>query len=1051
MSYCMRLLLVLIMCVKQEAELAIALRKFVYQKDMSEYCRRRVMPSVFLGRQVIEAYSQILHFSRLELPYSCFVSIRTESGSNIILVIQLMSDQSLIDSCRESKNQLLVYELGETFGGYWGALPDKVMKMEPPGDENGYTLKTSQSTTTKTTTSTTQRRTSHSSTQYAGASNTVTQQDAVFWEFPIVNVSASLVPGRLPVDNRLDPEESFDVMFDVKPRPDVSYKTKILPLFQFSLADGMSARRTTDDAGVQRFDIDFNADLYTQDPSPSPLHLPLPINSQGPSDMFSTSNDFKETKHTTNSWDVVNAILKNLSRTKDDAPNTKVDENLANLLQGLAKIGHNESFFLVPNASWYTRRVVSTPRPATIKYQTDSITWRQPSATYRTNYFEDMEDTSPIEGMTHEDNKSSNINMTTSINDYVTLLPPVLDVDQIILNVTQKKNTDRNTTNLPEITSGVSGTTTASPGTMKPLTLLDHESWENMVHAAPQMAEVLNHTASSSVNDTKQETNASVPKPNTRKTERRKKRLIHAIPIENAKPRHLPIKPEVAPSTEPVDRVSDAQEFQRLIEVEDDEAQDRVALRYLGQYVGPALFNICDFDEAATRHVYLFNSSRLVLAITNFTLTRMTVVMTPARTLLTSEARCGAANLECQVSGARVCIDSLSACDGVPNCGSYDIYDEDRLTCGGTAGLQHNVCLAAITFLAVLLTVLYTVHYWLKRCVPKVSDAFFIYTDAAENILYLDPIMRSPHDTDYPKLFYQPGAMHDYLEHPEMQIRQNSIGTYLMDRFLKFFRLKRKKKLSGGLHDGIAEANYDGLQVNDSFDELELGHLESAFTVDVAVQTGSSFEIENIERILVSQTLDEIHSEFNLEDHHDEKGVQSDGAPILDENTSANPPLDELSILKFFRKSRSISMQMSRKAITDIAEKQQPETEDKEIQSVEFPHDDLVTGSVLSIIDEVADKKPEQGIVQKKLRFEGESKTGELGEDDAREEEIVPERRRRSVMFGGSKRLDADDSNSDINEPSTSNANKEGIKSYFWSKNKHKKATKKKSQQLPLR
>lgn len=64
-----------------------------------------------------------------------------------------------------------------------------------------------------------------------------------------------------------------------------------------------------------------------------------------------------------------------------------------------------------------------------------------------------------------------------------------------------------------------------------------------------------------------------------------------------------------------------------------------------------------------------------------------------------------------------------------------DIYDEDRLMCGGSAGLQHNVCLAAVTFLAVLLTILYTVHYWLKRCVPKVSDAFFIYTDAAENML----------------------------------------------------------------------------------------------------------------------------------------------------------------------------------------------------------------------------------------------------------------------------------------------------------------------------
>lgn len=63
-----------------------------------------------------------------------------------------------------------------------------------------------------------------------------------------------------------------------------------------------------------------------------------------------------------------------------------------------------------------------------------------------------------------------------------------------------------------------------------------------------------------------------------------------------------------------------------------------------------------------------------------------------------------------------------------------DIYDEDRLMCGAAAGLQHNVYLAAITVLAVLLTLMYTVHYWLKRCVPKVSEAFFVYTDGAENM-----------------------------------------------------------------------------------------------------------------------------------------------------------------------------------------------------------------------------------------------------------------------------------------------------------------------------
>lgn len=562
------------------------------------------------------------------------------------------------------------------------------------------------------------------------------------------------------------------------------------------------------------------------------------------------------------------------------------------------------------------------------------------------------------------------------------------------------------------------------------------------MHAAPRMAVVLNSVTSSESN-TKHETNVTPLGP--KNTERRKKRFIHAIPIEHAKPRRIPVNHEVPPSTEPVDSVSDAQEFQRLIEVQDDEAQDRVALRYLGQYVGPALFNICDFSEATARHVYLFNSSRLVLAIGNFTLERMTVVMTPARTLLTTEARCGTANLECQVSGARVCIDSLSACDGVPNCGSYDIYDEDRLTCGAAAGLQHNVCLAAITFLAVLLTILYTVHYWLKRCVPKVSDAFFIYTDAAENVLYLDPIMRSPNDTGFSKFFYQPRGMHDYMEHPGMQRRHKTVCSYLMDRFQRIFRLKRTKRFSGSLR-GIAEADYDGLDVIDSFGEIELGKLESALTADVAVQTGSSLEIEGIERVLVSESLDIINSDYDFEAYPELKSIASDNGKMFDDNMLANQPSEELNMLKFFRKSRSISMQMSSRDISDIAARQQPDTEDKETQSVEF-YEEFVTASLLSVIDEVPEKKPGQGIVRKKLRFEGETKAVDPDEDNAQEEEAIPEKRRRSVMFGGKHLADSD---SDSNEPTTSNANKE-FKSYFWSKNKNKKPTKKKSQQLPLR
>lgn len=53
---------------------------------------------------------------------------------------------------------------------------------------------------------------------------------------------------------------------------------------------------------------------------------------------------------------------------------------------------------------------------------------------------------------------------------------------------------------------------------------------------------------------------------------RRKKRYIHAIPIEQEKPRHLPVKIQrTTTSTVHINSVSDAYDFQRLIEPQDDE------------------------------------------------------------------------------------------------------------------------------------------------------------------------------------------------------------------------------------------------------------------------------------------------------------------------------------------------------------------------------------------------------------------------------------------------------------------------------------------------
>ncbi|XP_022825825.1 uncharacterized protein LOC111355933 [Spodoptera litura] len=526
MSYFWKVLLVIIVFIKQEADLALTLRKFVHQKDMSEHCRRRVMPSVFLGKQVVDAYSQILHFSQLELPYSCFIGVRTESGSNIILVIQLVSNKTLIDSCRKNKNQLLVYELGETFGGYWGALPHGIMDAKPKEDEQQYTIKTTQPTTTTEKKTTTHTPPPTTSTTESEELKPVKQPKDYIVEIPIVNVSFQLVPGQLPPKAIFDTEDSFDKFFDVKPWPNITYKTTVLPLLQFSLEDedvgGALRTPVAVEPELPEFQVDFNSDIFTPDyrlpypvfnlPTKRPQHkynvnhrlnfnknkmllaekqslflktsLPMfPYHTfvSRPQDVFTshyrTSQSPLNKKHS-ESWDAVNAILKNLNRSEHVAGKTKVDDTVAKLLQGLAKIGHNVTGLAVNTSS--VKPSVTASWHSTTEYKTDSITWRQPSATYRTNYLDDEIE----EPVTTQVSSST----ASNIDDSIGLLLPIVGIDTVILNITQPETNEPSTLNESE------STTLATTSIEKSLTLLDHESWENMVHAASLMAVALNQS-----------------------------------------------------------------------------------------------------------------------------------------------------------------------------------------------------------------------------------------------------------------------------------------------------------------------------------------------------------------------------------------------------------------------------------------------------------------------------------------------------------------------------------------------------------------------------
>ncbi|KAJ0181161.1 hypothetical protein K1T71_003246 [Dendrolimus kikuchii] len=180
----------------------------VYHNEMSEYCRRQVVPSVFVSRQLTTANSHILHFSKLELPYTCYISIRTESGNNLILVTEVLSNHDLINTCSKNPNQLIVYELGETFGGYWGPLPNDLIRQEYPDTNKYYTLKTTSSTT---------------------------DDDFITLEVPLVNVSGSFIPGESVENENIDSADLFELLYDVTPWPSVKYDTSILPLVQFSI------------------------------------------------------------------------------------------------------------------------------------------------------------------------------------------------------------------------------------------------------------------------------------------------------------------------------------------------------------------------------------------------------------------------------------------------------------------------------------------------------------------------------------------------------------------------------------------------------------------------------------------------------------------------------------------------------------------------------------------------------------------------------------------------------------------------------------------------
>ncbi|XP_037301577.1 uncharacterized protein LOC119191814 [Manduca sexta] len=890
-------------------------------------------------------------------------------------------------------------------------------------DTKFYTLKTTQSTEPSSVETEEYDETTETTTETVDSNVTIAPDDNAKYikvELPIMNVSGKFIPGEVSRKNVYDIDDSFDSLYDVTPRRGMSYDTSIIPLVQFSLKNTdvqqkggeddykykmnynwkpvtpddrllLSSRFVKKNSYKQKYNANNRLNFKTKKPPLAITQHVLANFTKG----FTIGNSSLVHKEIPGniSWDFIDDLMRSFRKT---APTKRVTtttlqifSNTSNLLQNILDTKHISSVYLSPNLSIYYKDVplhASVTRKPTI---TTENSFQVIKATE--NDLLSTKSTVPIRRHTnvanaaHADYNNSAIKTTSSWHN----ISFDVDGDSIIVK-TSATTTYENSTSSIFITKRDENLTGS---------LVDRESWDNVVQVAPVMAGILYLKANQT----------QIQDFNVTSGTKRKKRYIESVPVENARPHNITTKGDVITTAAAKYDIADMQDFAQLVEIQDDELHGRVALRYLRRYVGPALFNICDTDTA-TRHVYLFNSSRIVLAISNFTMDSMTVIITPARTVMTGDGQCPADHLECQVSGARVCIDSLTACDGIPNCGSYEIYDEDRLMCGAAIGLQHNVYLAAFAFLAVLLTTLYGVHYWLKRWVPKVSEAFFLYTNGSENMLYLDTIMRSPTDEDdVSKMAYQGNILDD-----DLLMFSEVSGGKKSKRFKRFFKsfftcsLFRKKRKKQDAYDSMAqEGLYASLEENKkrySYAELELRKMLDAERLkrDIAVQTSDSLEMRQSTRLGTSPNSTK--RQFQVPQ---EKNI-TESLLVLNENVSLQDidklrSLDELNILNFFNSKESTKSMSSDTVKTNSPDRSSITFEEKEINIHTYDQKtktDIPKTSTLAKAYAHGKGLPDRG--KKHLRFEEETTTIPPKDQEDESDEEVSENlnRRRSVVFG---------------------------------------------------
>ncbi|XP_041974019.1 uncharacterized protein LOC121729545 [Aricia agestis] len=381
--------------------------------------------------------------------------------------------------------------------------------------------------------------------------------------------------------------------------------------------------------------------------------------------------------------------------------------------------------------------------------------------------------------------------------------------------------------------------------------LVNRESWENIVKVAPALASWLSSTQLPDRHH-----GAHLPK----NYGKRSKKSFRPINIELAEPRHLD-----ASIVDYVDNIQLNSIFMmmnynmRMLDnfemTDDDMVTGRKLMQNLTSNKGELIVNICDLrHQGKTEWVKVLNTSGIIVAVNNFTLDHLRLIVTPGLPLFKPEEQCLGEQTECRINDTRVCISRTLACDSVPNCGSNSTNDEDRVHCGLRSGRgAMSVLAAALACLVLVVAAAYTLYHWVTRCVPNVAQAFFVYTDQSENTLLLHTVMRSPNDIDVepdPSLSGQFSFVD--LTSPDLEnIKDENVCKRLLRNWwCCMYSCNKIKKVSDKT-----------IRNSKVIEQIELTEKELKKIMpqkDEIIQTESSLEMKNI---IFYDTVDEGHND----------------------------------------------------------------------------------------------------------------------------------------------------------------------------------------------